>query len=79
MTTHNLAGVKQLENMGVKRVVLSRELSVSEIENICDRILIMDNGKIIKDFEMANLKHNHKSLEKEFLEVISKGDSNENN
>ena len=35
MTTHNLASVKQLENMGVKRVVLSRELSVPEIENIC--------------------------------------------
>lgn len=35
MTTHNLAGVKQLENMGVQRVVLSRELSIAEIENIC--------------------------------------------
>ncbi len=35
MTTHNLTGVKQLENMGIKRVVLSRELTVSEIENIC--------------------------------------------
>lgn len=35
MTTHNLEGVKQLENLGVKRVVLSRELSISEIENIC--------------------------------------------
>ena len=35
MTTHNLAGVKQLEKMGVKRVVLSRELSISEIQNIC--------------------------------------------
>ena len=35
MTTHNLEGVKQLEQFGVKRVVLSRELSVSEIENIC--------------------------------------------
>ncbi len=35
MTTHNLAGVKQLEKIGVKRVVLSRELSISEIENIC--------------------------------------------
>ena len=52
---------------------------LSEIENICDRILIMDKGTIIKDIEIANLKHNHKSLEKEFLEVISKGDYNENN
>lgn len=35
MTTHNLTGVKQLENMGVQRVVLSRELSINEIKNIC--------------------------------------------
>jgi putative protease len=35
MTTHNLAGVKQLENMGISRVVLSRELSIDEIKNIC--------------------------------------------
>ncbi len=34
MTIHNLAGVKRLEKMGFKRVVLSRELSVDEIENI---------------------------------------------
>lgn len=36
MTTHNLSGVKQLENLGVSRVVLSRELSINEIKNICE-------------------------------------------
>ncbi|MCI8309992.1 MAG: U32 family peptidase [Clostridia bacterium] len=36
MTTHNLSGVKQLEKMGVSRVVLSRELSINEIKNICE-------------------------------------------
>ncbi len=35
LTTHNLQGVKYLEQIGVSRVVLSRELSISEIENIC--------------------------------------------
>lgn len=35
MTTTNLDGVKKLENLGFKRVVLSREVSLSEIENIC--------------------------------------------
>ncbi|MFN3532145.1 MAG: peptidase U32 family protein [Candidatus Brocadia sp.] len=34
MTVHNLAGVRQMEKMGFKRVVLSRELSVDEIRNI---------------------------------------------
>lgn len=35
MTTHNLDGVLQLQNLGFKRVVLSRELSIDEIEHIC--------------------------------------------
>lgn len=35
MTVHNLEGVLQLEKMGFKRVVLSRELSFNEIEYIC--------------------------------------------
>lgn len=35
MTVHNLEGCKHLENLGIKRVVLSRELNINEIENIC--------------------------------------------
>ena len=35
MTVHNLEGVKFLEKLGFKRVVLSRELSLNEIEYIC--------------------------------------------
>ncbi len=35
MTIHNLEGVKKLEELGFKRAVLSRELSISEIEYIC--------------------------------------------
>ena len=35
MTIHNLDGVLQCEKMGFKRVVLSRELSLHEIEYIC--------------------------------------------
>ncbi len=34
MTIHNIEGVKFLENLGFKRVVLSRELTLTEIENI---------------------------------------------
>ncbi len=34
MTVHNLDGVKQLEGLGFKRVVLSRELSFDEIDYI---------------------------------------------
>ena len=35
MTIHNLEGVLEAEKLGFKRVVLSRELSISEIEYIC--------------------------------------------
>lgn len=35
MTIHNLEGVLALQNIGFKRVVLSRELSMHEIEYIC--------------------------------------------
>lgn len=35
MTIHNIRGVKALERMGVKRIVLARELSLPEIEYIC--------------------------------------------
>ena len=34
MTTSNLEGVKRLQDLGFKRVVLSRECSISEIEHI---------------------------------------------
>ena len=35
MTIHNLEGVDQLKELGFKRVVLSRELSLEEIKYIC--------------------------------------------
>lgn len=35
MTVHNLQGVLELQELGFKRVVLSRELSMQEIEYIC--------------------------------------------
>lgn len=35
MTIHNLEGVQELEKLGYSRAVLSRELSIHEIEYIC--------------------------------------------
>lgn len=37
MTTYDINGVKELEKMGFDRVVLSRELSMEEIKNICEQ------------------------------------------
>lgn len=36
MTIHNLEGVQELEKLGYSRAVLSRELSIQEIEYICN-------------------------------------------
>ena len=36
MTVHNLDGVLALQNLGFSRVVLSRELSLAAIKEICD-------------------------------------------
>lgn len=36
MSVHSLEQVKVLENLGIKRVVLARELSIDEIKYICD-------------------------------------------
>ena len=35
MTVHNLNGALELQDLGFKRVVLARELSINEIEYIC--------------------------------------------
>ncbi len=35
MTTNNLNGVKTLEKLGFKRIVLAREMSIHEIEHVC--------------------------------------------
>ena len=39
-TTYNLEGAIQMQKIGFKRIVLSRELSVNEIDNICKNINI---------------------------------------
>ena len=36
MTVHNLEGVQELERLGYSRAVLSRELSIGEIDYICN-------------------------------------------
>jgi len=38
MTIHNLEGALAAEKLGFKRIVLSRELSINEIEFICNNI-----------------------------------------
>lgn len=54
-----------------KMAILISSHILSEIENICDRIIIIDGGVIIESIRMEDIKNEEKSLEEEFLEKTS--------
>ena len=70
-------GIKELrdiiknisEDMNVAVLISSHILS--EIENICDRIVIIDNGYIIDEIDIDDMKSHEISLEQEFLKLTS--------
>ena len=82
------AGIRELRNM-LKRISEEENISIlisshilAEVENICDEIIIIDKGKIIKEFGIEEVKYKHISLEDEYFKLINlfeSGDSNENN
>ena len=75
-------GIKQLRELLIN---LSRNSNVGilisshnlpEIENICDRILMVDHGTIIEDFGIEKVKYKNISLEEEFMNKLE-GDKND--
>ena len=70
-------GIKELreiiksisEEMNVSVLISSHILS--EIENICDRIIIIDNGYIIDEIDIEDMKSHEMSLEQEYLKLTS--------
>lgn len=72
------AGIKELREI-LKRINHEENMSIlisshilSEVENICDRILIIDEGKINSDFGIEEVKYKNISLEDEFFSKIKK-------
>ena len=61
------------EKQNVSILISSHNLH--EIENICDRVLLIDNGVIIDDFGIEKIKYKNISLEDEFFEKL--GDYND--
>ena len=51
--------------------VLISSHNLSEIENLCDRIIIIDNGNIIEDIELDDIRDKNITLENEFLNKTS--------
>ena len=69
-------GIKELREM-IKRISREDNISVlisshilKEVENICDRIAIINEGFIIKEFGIEEVKYKNISLEDEYFKLI---------
>ena len=78
-------GIKEIRDI-LKRLSIENKISIlisshilSEIENICDRVIIIDNGKIINDFGIEEVKYKNISLEEKYLQDTLKGSDNSGN
>lgn len=70
-------GIKELReiikdvNEKFNMTILISSHILSEIENVCDRIIIIDNGYIIEELDMNEINDMNFSLEEEFLNKTS--------
>ncbi len=70
-------GIKELRdiikfvNEKFNTTILISSHILPEIENICDEIIIIDNGYIIEQLDISDIKYQNISLEKEFLNKTS--------
>lgn len=81
-------GIKELREI-LKEISTSQNMSIlisshilSEVENICDRVVIIDNGKLVSNFGIEEVKYKNKSLEEEyFLKTANfeRGENHEDN
>jgi len=69
-----LKTISEKENMSI---LISSHI-LSEVENICDRVMIIDDGKIISDFGIEEVKYKNISLEEEYFKKTG-GEKNEDN
>lgn len=60
------------------KVILFSSHSMKEVEKLCDRVVIINKGKLIEDCTLSKLKekYNNEDLEETFLKLIG-GKSNE--
>lgn len=79
-------GIKELRQL-LKKISERNKMSIlisshilSEVENICDRVVIIQKGKLVSDFGIEEIKYKHLSLEDKFFENTQnkEGEINEN-
>ena len=68
------SGIRELRQI-LKTINTTQNMSIlisshilSEIENICDRVLIMNQGKLVSDFGIEKVKYKNRSLEDEYFQ-----------
>lgn len=62
-----LRGLLKLLKEKYNMTILISSHILSEIENVCDRIILIDNGNIIENITIDEIKEKNISLEEEFL------------
>ncbi len=66
--------VKEIAKEG-KTIIYSSQI-LSEVEEVCDQLLVLKNGKVLYTGTMENLKGaNGENLSKAFLDLVRKGES----
>ncbi len=80
-------GIKELRDI-LKNISEKEHMSIlisshnlPEIENICDRVIIINEGKILSNFGIEEVKYKHITLEDEFFNKTKniRGEMDENN
>jgi len=79
------SGIRELRKI-LKTISTTQNMSIlisshilSEIENICDRVLIMNQGKLISDFGIEEVKYKNRNLEDEYFQKTENFESGEKN
>ena len=62
--------LKKISNEQNMSILISSHI-LAEVENVCDKIIIINEGKIVKKFGIEEVKYKHISLEDEFLETTN--------
>ncbi len=52
------------------RLILISSHVIQEIKEVCDEIIFINNGKIIKEDSVKNLQKKYKDLEKAYLKIV---------
>ena len=73
-------GIKELReilkriNQEYKMTIFISSHILSEIENVCDRVILIQEGKIVESIAVSEIKDKNISLEDEFLTKTLKQD-----